>query len=257
MLPAAENRRSDFWKAPSQFYTIFINPFTPEGAGTAPVGLLVLFHGSLSSLEVWEGEQSQAGALHCGFSLVAPKQLQGQTLPSTFCSGFQQQCQQWNYGSTHFCNWCTWLNGNSHLSQTTSEKIIRKCYLFSSHWMSLGLILSYFVFPQWQCTESHPSMTWQSSPAPAAARPPRAGAPRLCSTGAKPLARTSRRSPVAKPRPGAEPRNLTSSRAWIQADFSHRSAVQDWLWQQTTCKHPDIIDKKQLFHCNQSPSEQH
>lgn len=94
------------------------------------------------------------------------------------------------------------LFGSCSLEAEQAESVI-------SNWRSaqiLYLNCSFPVFLQWRCTESHPSTTWQSSPAQAAARPPRAGAPRQCSTGAKPWARTSRRSPAAKPRPGVEPR---------------------------------------------------
>lgn len=97
---------------------------------------------------------------------------------------------------------------NSEVSPQKQNKQKQKSSAALWNWgssQSFCLNRSFPVF-QWRCTESHPSTTWQSSPALAAARPPRAGAPQQCLTGARPWARTSRRSPAAKLRPGAEPR---------------------------------------------------
>lgn len=58
------------------------------------------------------------------------------------------------------------------------------------------------LFSQWQCTKSHPSMIWRSSPARAAAPPPRVGARLLSWTEAKPWASTSPRN--AEPTTGAD-----------------------------------------------------
>lgn len=87
----------------------------------------------------------------------------------------------------------------SHLTQFNEADIyISTCILFisvSGIPMTVCLIHRCLLSPQWPCTESHPSMTWQSSPAPVVAHQPRVGARRPCSTEAKLWARTSPRSP--------------------------------------------------------------
>lgn len=98
------------------------------------------------------------------------------------------------------------------------------------------------LFPQWRCTESHHSMTWQSFPVLVAARPPRAGVPQLFSTEAKLWARMNPRSPATKPRTETEPRNLTSRRAWIQANlFSPIQRFRTTIHTETVLCHPDQL----------------
>lgn len=116
--------------------------------------------------------------------------------------------------------------------------------VFPVYKASVCLIVTSFPFPQWRCTESHPSMTWQSSPALAVAHPPRVGALRPCSTEAKPWARMNRRSRAVEPRPRAEPRipylQQSVNPSWLLSLISGSGLA--------TTNHtltPDIISKKE------------